>query len=353
MIISSKAIKGSVFEIDLPTSGIRNYVVVSDNSYNASNSNCLLALITTEKDSDTSNSMYHVPFKLAIGNMIITHVINCEAIFTFSQKKLKMYKYHLSDDIMANADIAIMSLFFGKQMFTYEQMLVKREEEQARSMARYMVQYTPIENSPADEDIQTVEDIAFNNYGASIDEIQSYYAANQNDTYSNEIDHLLGTLNEEKESKDAEVDNLLDSLKEDSEKKEKIPKPSKNIIIIKSEKKTRKERKKERKAKTKVAPSPRNKKEKKKEEKIPESIPAKEEQPRKYVSRKAIWKKPDEFLLDFCTLSKEELYIKYSINNLLTCNKIRETAIKKAEELGIDISFYYEEISSRGGKINI
>lgn len=343
MIISSKAIKGSVFEIDLPTSGTRNYVVVSDNSYNASNSNCLLALITTEKDSDTSNSMYHVPFKLTIGNMIITHVINCEAIFTFSQKKLKMYKYHLSDDIMQNADIAIMSLFFGKQMFTYEQMLAKREEEQARLMARYMVQYAPIENSPADEDIQTVEDVAFNNYGASIDELQNYYASNMQDD-----DTFLENLSS-KNINQEEPEDIKEEVKDVEE--EKMPIPSKNIIIIKSEKKTRKERKKERKAKTKVTSLPGNKKEKKKEENIQE--PIKEEKPRKYVSRKTIWKKPDEFLLDFCTLTTEELYIKYSINNLTSCNKIRQMAIKKAEENGIDISFYYEEIKNRKGKINV
>lgn len=345
MIISSKAIKGSVFEIELPTSGIRNYVVISDNSYNASNSNCLLALITTEKDSDTSNSMYHVPFKLTIGNMIITHVINCEAIFTFSQKKLKMYKYHLSDDIMANADIAIMGLFFGKQMFTYEQMLVKREEEQARIMAKYTVQYTPIENSPDDEDIQIVEDISLNNYGVSIDELQNYYAANVKDD-----DNLyLSSLSPSKEIYKEEPEDIKEDI-EEKEEEEKLE-PSKNIIIVKSIKKTRKERKHERKSKTKIAQLPGNNKEKKKEKKTSE--PIKEKQPRKYVSRKDIWKKPDEFLLDFCTLSKENLYIKYSINNLATCNKIREIAIRKAEELGIDISFYYEEINSRGGKINI
>ena len=298
MIIQSKAIRGSVFEIELP-SGIKNYVVISDNSYNANNSNCLMALICHEKDCDASNSKYHTPFTVYVGNMPITFVINGEAIFTFSQKKLKNYKYHISDDIMEKVNVNIMQLFFGKQYYTYEQMLVKREEESARMIAKYTADYH--DNS---DDIHKENNNFIDTYtNASIDEIQSYYAS---------------TIKDEEYISHPRKENIPD-------------KPNKSIIFIKNDNNKEKVNNKN----TKIKSTKVNK------------------QQKKYISRKKIWEAPDEFLLDFCTLKQDDLYIKYSINNRSQCNKIREKAINKAKELNIDISFYYEEIINRGGKINI
>ena len=70
---------------------------------------------------------------------------------------------------------------------------------------------------------------------------------------------------------------------------------------------------------------------------------------KKYKNRNNIWENPDIFLLDFLTMDEKDLYSKYNIGNKKLCSSIRLNAIKKAEDAGIDITFYYEEVSKRKG----
>ena len=337
MIIASKAIKGSVFEIEMPSSGIRQYVVISDNSYNSRNNNCMLAVVCQEKEiSKDNNNDYHATFELLIGNMPIKHVVCCERIYTLDQKRLKNYKYHLSEDIIEKVDTALMNVYFGKQMYTYEQMLIKREEEKIRLKVKYSsdaLNCVPDKKEEANKQYDNI----IENPNASIDEIQNIYASMMPDDatiYSQNKEELFNpVINEDV------INKIIDEVQE--EKEEVI---ESKVVLIRKEKKDKHK-----------AVASKKIKEKKVADIVNEVIESRQEESvkRKNTSRKDIWNNPDIFLLDFLTITKEDLYKKYSIKTLASCDKIRETAIKKAKENGIDISFYFEEIKSRKGKINV
>ena len=230
MIIASKAIKGSVFEIEMPSSGIRQYVVISDNSYNSRNNNCMLAVVCQEKEiSKDNNNDYHETFELLIGNMPIKHVVCCERIYTLDQKRLKNYKYHLSEDIIEKVDTALMNVYFGKQMYTYEQMLIKREEEKIRLKVKYSsdaLNCVPDKKEEANKQYDNI----IENPNASIDEIQNIYASMMPDDatiYSQNKEELFNpVINEDV------INKIIDEVQE--EKEEVI---ESKVVLIRKEKK--------------------------------------------------------------------------------------------------------------------
>ena len=279
-------------------------------------------------------------FDLVVGVMLVNHVVCCEQTYTFSQKKLKNYKYHLSEEIMHKVDIALMNMYFGKQMYTYEQMLVKREEENIRLQVKYTSEYKP--ESTDKKKKQVIEEEPIFNNNVSMDEIQKYYVDNMDidDDIVVEEAPFNPVIDE---SSDIKLTDLVDTDNiVENENMHKSAKKKSSTIIVKSEKKSKRKEKKEKKIALKLA------REKELSSKLQNSKESKEK--KQYVSRKDIWKSPDIFLLDFLTMDKETLFSKYNITNDKLCSYIKNTAIKKAAELGVDISFYYEEISKRGQK---
>ena len=328
---TSKAIKGSVFEYMM--NGTKNdYVVISDTEYNMNNGMAICCMITAYTDKDKNNK-YAVEFETIVGSGIKQKMcILTNTQYIIKVFDLKVYKYHLPDELIHQINLKYMDIIFGKRLYSIEECRAAVAEDDIRLRVKYENNVPKI----IEEEKKEAEIIQLENSNASLEDMQAYYAAQlMEDT---ELNNIIADIPDPKQSetkvsgKTEFFNPVLSSsnfIEEEKPDKKKKPKATK--------KKAKIEKSKTGASIVNVSGKKKQKKEPEIKVEVTETISSTVKRP--YIDRSAIWEQPELFLLDKYTKTKEEMLKTYSIGTASRLDTMVWKCKKLCEERGIDISF--------------
>lgn len=130
--------KGGVYELldKYGNSDSKLYLVVSDNTYQTLTSNVMVCMIGEPEISERAQK-YHVPFIMKQVKNDIELDIMPEILFNVKQNRLTKYKFTLNDSIMNKVSERIMRIMCGCELYTLDEAIVKLHDIELNRRLEY------------------------------------------------------------------------------------------------------------------------------------------------------------------------------------------------------------------------
>ena len=340
----SKAIKGSVFEYLM--GGTKNdYIVISDTDYNMDNGMAICSMIVPYTDRDKDNK-YAIPFEMSTGNMFQKWCVLTNTQFIFKVVDLKVYKYHAPQELIDEIDRRYMDIIFGEKLYKISECRQAVAEDDIRLRVKY-------ENESSSKSVMTDatnELPQVENYNMTVEDQQNYYAQMYGNTDITDVTPIAKEVKAEEKQNTipgkSEAFNTVLSKEFTIEDLEVKPTSKKPTAKLNKAEESNKKKARASKSKSGANIVLVGKGKKKEKDLVPDIIEAEEKPAKKrsYMNRSQIWEKPELFLLDVATSSRNDILEMYSINTWSQCKKIINKAIRICKENNIDISFMEEKI---------
>ena len=313
--IYSKAIKGSVFEIENANKGTApEYCIISGNALHATTNSAVVAIVIPD---DGVDNPFHVKFEIKAGGQTLKYMILLENMWNCAHAKLKKYKYHLCESVIDRIDKGVMNVFFGKQLYNLDQARSKIAEEEIKLRCRIEAEMSGKTFVDTSEESLVDEPVEMDLEDMSVKQLQNYYATQYQNKEQEQMEEII--FNPVIEEIPAPAPEKKEDRKPKAKKNAKIVNPRKNVYIVKDNEEIKKPKTSKKRlpesVKNKQAIDPKSALTVTELQKISKTRPKAKGGINGINRRDTIYKNPAEFLLDYKTMPRAEMLDKYHIVN--------------------------------------
>ena len=313
--IYSKAIKGSVFEIENPNKGTSpEYCIISGNALHAATNSAVVAIIVPD---DGIDNPFHVKFEIKAGGQILKYMILLENMWNCAHAKLKKYKYHLCESVIDRIDKGVMNVFFGKQLYNLDQARSKIAEEEIKLRCRIEAEMSGKSLVETSKESQVDTPVEMDLEDMSVEQLQNYYATQYQNKEQEDVHEMV--FNPVIEEIPAPTPKEKKDNAPKAKKNTNLTNPRKNVYVVKDNKEVKTPKKglpeSVTAAKNKQIIDPKLSLTATELQRISKTHPKSKTGLGGINRRDTIYKNPAEFLLDYKTMPRADVLEKYQITN--------------------------------------